>query len=77
MNLKSKVRKIKYRSYKGEFGKIVPNIIDRDFKSDKPYKKWATDITQFKIKECKAYLSPVIDMFNGEIISYTISALLA
>ncbi|MGJ7025644.1 transposase InsO family protein [Petrimonas sulfuriphila] len=73
MGLKSKVRKIKYKSYKGEVGKIAPNILNRNFKTEKPYQKWATDVTEFKINEKKAYLSPIIDMFNGEIISYTIS----
>ena len=73
MHLKSNVRKVKYRSYKGEVGKIAPNILNRDFKAAMPNKKWATDVTEFKINGVKAYLSPIIDMFNGEIISYTIS----
>lgn len=73
MHLKSKVRKIKYRSYKGEVGRIAPNVLNRNFKAEKPNQKWATDVTEFKIDDKKAYLSPIIDMFNGEIISYTIS----
>jgi putative transposase len=73
MHLKSKVRKVKYKSYKGEVGRIAPNVLNRDFKAEKPYQKWATDVTEFKINDKKAYLSPIIDMFNGEIISYTIS----
>ncbi|SBV98897.1 IS150 conserved protein InsB [uncultured Dysgonomonas sp.] len=73
MHLKSKVRKVKYKSYKGEVGRIAPNVLNRDFKAEKPYRKWATDVTEFKIEGKKAYLSPIIDMFNGEIISYTIS----
>ncbi|MDD2437231.1 MAG: IS3 family transposase [Massilibacteroides sp.] len=73
MHLKSQVRKVKYKSYKGEIGRIAPNILNRDFKAEKPYQKWATDVTEFKIDDRKVYLSPIIDMFNGEIISYTIS----
>lgn len=73
MHLKSQVRKVKYRSYKGEIGRITPNILNRDFKAEKPYQKWATDVTEFKIDDRKAYLSPIIDIFNGEIISYSIS----
>ncbi len=73
MHLKSKVRKVKYKSYKGEVGRIAPNVLNRDFKAEKPYQKWATDVTEFKIDNKKAYLSPIIDLFNGEIISYTIS----
>ena len=73
MNLKSKVRRVKYRSYRGEVGKTAPNILNRDFEALRPNQKWATDVTEFKVADRKAYLSPIIDMFNGEIIAYTIS----
>lgn len=73
MHLKSKVRKVRYRSYKGNVGKTAPNIIERNFYAFKPNLKWATDVTEFKINDIKAYLSPILDMYNGEIISYTIS----
>lgn len=73
MNLKSPVRKAKYKSYKSEDGIIAPNVLERDFTTNKPNEKWATDVTEFKIHDTKAYLSPILDMFNGEIVSYTIS----
>ena len=73
MNLKSKVRRVKYRSYRGEVGKTAPNILNREFEALRPNQKWATDVTEFKVADRKAYLSPIIDMFNGEIIAYTIS----
>jgi len=73
MCLKSKVRQVRYRSYKGEVGRIAPNIIARDFAADAPNRKWATDVTQINIGATKLYLSPILDMFNGEIISYNIS----
>ena len=73
MNLKSQIRRVKYRSYRGEVGKTAPNILARDFEATRPNQKWATDVTEFKVADRKAYLSPIIDMFNGEIISYTIS----
>ena len=73
MNLKSMVRRAKYKSYRGSIGKTAPNLLDRDFKATRPNQKWATDVTEFKVADRKAYLSPIIDMFNGEIISYTIS----
>ena len=73
MNLKSKVRRVKYRSYRGEIGKTAPNILNREFAATRPNEKWATDVTEFKVADRKAYLSPIIDMFNGEIIAYTIS----
>ena len=73
MNLKSQIRRVKYRSYRGEVGKTAPNILNREFKASRPNEKWATDVTEFKVADRKAYLSPIIDMFNGEIIAYTIS----
>ena len=63
----------KYHSYRGEVGKIAPNLLKRDFKAMKPNLKWVTDITQFKLFDQKLYLSPILDLFNGEIISYTLS----
>jgi transposase InsO family protein len=68
-----KVRMKKYNSYKGEVGKIAPNILERNFKSDKPDAKWVTDITEFSLFGQKLYLSPILDLDNGEIISYNIS----
>ena len=73
MGLRSGVRRSKYRSYRGEVGKTAPNILNREFETTHPNHKWATDVTEFKVADRKAYLSPIIDMFNGEIISYTIS----
>ena len=73
LNLKCMVRMKKYRSYKGEIGKIAPNLINRDFKAEAPNRKWTTDITEFSLLGEKVYLSPILDMYNGEIISYKIS----
>lgn len=73
LNLKCMVRMKKYRSYKGEIGKIAPNLINRDFNAEAPNRKWTTDITEFSLFGEKVYLSPILDMYNGEIISYKIS----
>lgn len=73
LGLKSLIRVKKYKSYKGEQGKIVPNILERNFKASEPNEKWATDITEFNVKGKKLYLSPIIDLFNGEIISYQLA----
>ena len=73
LGLKCMVRLKKYRSYKGERGKIVPDLIQRDFKADAPNQKWTTDITEFSMFGTKLYLSPILDMYNGEIVSYSIS----
>ena len=73
LGLASMVRIKKYKSYKGEVGKIAPNILNRDFSAVKPYTKWVTDITEFSLFGQKLYLSPILDLYNGEIISYNIS----
>lgn len=67
------VRKKKYSSYAGEVTPAVPNVIKRDFKANKPNEKWLTDITEFKIPSGKIYLSPMVDCFDGCIVSWTIS----
>lgn len=71
--LKCQIRRVRYKSYKGEVGKTAPNVLKRDFKAEKPNEKWATDVTEFAVGEEKVYLSPILDLFNGEIISYDIS----
>lgn len=74
LGLKCMVRVKKYKSYKGQLGKIVPNHLDRNFTAQAPYEKWVTDITEFKLFGQKLYFSPVLDLFNGEIITYTIGS---
>jgi transposase InsO family protein len=72
-SLKSEVRAKKYCSYRGEVGTVARNVIDRNFKAMAPNQKWATDVTVFKIKDTKLYLSPIIDMYNSETVSYALS----
>lgn len=73
LKLKSVIRVKKYKSYKGEQGKIVPNVLNRAFRAEKPNQKWATDVTEFNVKGEKLYLSPIIDLYNQEIICYELS----
>ena len=73
LGLKSLIRIKKYKSYKGEHGKIAPNILERNFKASAPNQKWATDVTEFNVSGNKLYLSPIIDLFNQEIISYELT----
>ena len=68
--LKSLVRVKKYKSYKGEFGKTAPNILLRDFTAEGMHQKWVTDVTEMKVAGEKVFLSPVMDLFNGEIVAY-------
>jgi len=73
LKLCCKVRLKKYKSYKGEVGKVVPNILNRNFLAVKPNQKWLTDVTEFGLFNEKIYLSTLLDTFNDEIIAYNIS----
>ena len=74
LNLKGKQSKNgKYHSYKGEVGKVADNIMKRDFTASKPFEKLTTDVTEFKVCNDKVYFSPVLDLFNREVVSYSIS----
>ena len=59
LGLKSKIRWLCYRSYKGEVGKIAPN------------RKWATNVTQINIGLVKLYLSPILDMLQSSTVLYS------
>lgn len=71
--LKSLVRVKKYKSYKGQQGKITRNLLKRNFTASKPYQKWVTDVTEFAVAGKKLYFSPILDLYNGEVVSYNIS----
>jgi hypothetical protein len=70
LQLKSLVRPKKYRSWRGEVGRAAPNLLQRQFKADGPNQKWVTDVTEFKVGAQRLYLSPVMDLYNGEIVAY-------
>lgn len=65
-------RKRAYSSYKGTVGKIADNVLKRDFTATGPMQKLVSDITQFNIRDTKVYLSPLVDLFNGEVVSWRI-----
>lgn len=73
MKLFGKRPKEKYHSYKGKVGKVVENIINRDFTTTAPLQKWTTDVSQFGFPWGKYYISPILDMNTNEIISYDLS----
>lgn len=73
LKIYGKQRKSKYKSYRGEVGKVATNILNREFNTTTPYTKLTTDVTEFSVCNEKIYLSPVLDMFNNEILSYSIS----
>lgn len=73
-NLVCKVRtRRKYSSYKGQVGKVAGNLLKRKFDAHGPNVKWVTDVTEFKVADRKVYLSPILDLFDRSIISYSVS----
>ena len=70
LGLKSLVRPKKYRSFKGEIGQAAPNELQRQFKAEAANQKWVTDVTEFSVAGERLYLSPVLDLYNGEIIAF-------
>lgn len=80
--------KAKYKSYKGDMNGTCRNLLldkkvdevnhkttyERNFKTTGCNQKWATDVSEFHISSGKLYLSPIIDMHNGEIVSFDISS---
>jgi putative transposase len=73
LGLLCRVRMKKYRSYRGEVGKIASDLLGRDFEATAPNQKWVTDVTEFKLFGQKLYLSSILDLFSRDIISYTLS----
>ena len=68
----AKPKRRRYASYLGEISPAPENIINRDFQAAAPNEKWLTDITEFQIPAGKVYLSPIIDCFDGMVVSWTI-----
>lgn len=65
----------KYTSFKGEVGKIADNLLDRNFKVETLNQVWLSDVTEFQVKrtDLRLYLSPIMDLHNGEILSFSLS----
>lgn len=73
LGLRAAIKVKRYSSWRGERGRAVDNILQRNFKASRPNEKWVTDVTEFAINGRKLYLSPIIDLFNNEVISYSLS----
>jgi len=73
LGLKSLVRPKKYQSYRGTLA-ASPNVLNREFDAARPNEKWVTDVTEFNVQGEKLYLSPVMDLYNGEIVAYEMQA---
>lgn len=73
LGLFCRARMKRYNSYRGEVGEIAPNLLERNFDTDKPNQKWVTDVTEFSLFGQKLYLSPILDLYSRDIVSYTIA----
>lgn len=73
LGLICRVRMKKYRSYRGEQGTTADNQLNREFRAEKPNQKWVTDVTEFRLFGQKLYLSPILDLYSGDIVTYTLS----
>lgn len=62
----------RYGSYMGEISPAPDNLLNRNFSADTPNEKWLTDITEFQIPAGRVYLSPMIDCFDGMVVSWSI-----
>ena len=68
-NLLSVIRRKKYRNY-GEYLHRYPNLLNRDFKAERPNQKWVTDISYIKTGQGTLYLSVIRDLFDNSIVAY-------
>ncbi len=73
LGLACRLRPKRYRSYRGEEGLTAPNRLQRRFKADRPNHKWVTDVTEFKVRGERLYLSPILGLYNQEVVSYEIA----
>lgn len=64
-------RKRPFITYRGEISAAVPNVLNRAVTATAPNQTWVTDITEFRVGEEKLYLSPVMDLFDRQIIAFT------
>ncbi len=67
--LLSVIRRKKYRNY-GEYLHKYPNLLNRDFKAERPNQKWATDISYIRTKQGVLYLSIIRDLYDNSIVAY-------
>lgn len=73
LGIQARPKQRKYVSYKGDVGRIAPNLINRDFSTGHPYEKIGTDVTVFIMPFGKLYLSPIIDFHTREVLAYDLS----
>lgn len=71
--LRCRMRRKRYSSYRGGQGEAAENVLDRDFAAEAPTTRLAADVTEFKVAGAKARLSPVMGLFNNEIVAWSVA----
>lgn len=71
-NLQCQVRPKRQTHYKGKESIVANNVINRDFSSKRPLEKLVTDVTYLPWGEKRLYLSSIMDLYDGQIIAYTL-----
>ena len=66
--------KMKKRKRTGQPAYVAPNIVSRDFTATQPLERLVTDITYLPYGQSMMYLSSIKDLYNGEIVAYTIGS---
>lgn len=74
LDLVCPVRRRRYRAYRGPVGYLAPNRLNRVFTAQTPNQKWVTDVTEFAVGANKLYLAAILDLFDRQIVSYTVGA---
>ncbi|MGU3442727.1 DDE-type integrase/transposase/recombinase [Bacillus cereus] len=71
--LQSVIRKKRNRYKNGTPQHITQNILNREFKANKPNEKWVIDVKEFKYDSSKkTYLSAILDLYDSLIVSYVL-----
>lgn len=65
-------RRTRWGRGRGAQGMTVPNVLNRNFTASAPNQKWVSDVTELRIGDAKRYLAPVMDLFDRQIIAYTL-----
>lgn len=73
MGLKAVVRRKKRQYFQSNQGLAMPNLLQRNFTATAAHQRLVTDITEFKVRNKKLYLSPIMDLFNREIVAFSLS----
>ena len=73
LGVRCQVRRKRFTTYRGAVGTTAPNVLNRDFTATAPNQKWVTDVTEFRIGDDKLYVSPVMDLYDRQIIACTVA----